>query len=59
MSQKVQIYKLKNEKSKSHGKYFVRAVYDKKFITTGHGLSVNQIGVSRRSFRCLRYIYPT
>jgi predicted histone-like DNA-binding protein len=34
MSQKVQIYKLKNEKSKSHGKYFVRAVYDKKFITT-------------------------
>ncbi len=34
MSQKVQIYKNKNSKSKSFNKYFVRAVYDKKFIET-------------------------
>ena len=34
MSQKVQIYKNNNSKSKSLGKFFVRAVYDKKFITT-------------------------
>ena len=34
MSQKVQIYKNKNSKSKSFNKYFVRAVYDRDFITT-------------------------
>ena len=34
MSQKVQIYKNKNSKSKSFGKFFVRAVYDRDFITT-------------------------
>ena len=34
MSQKVQIYKNQNEKSPAYGKYFVRAVYDGKFITT-------------------------
>ena len=34
MSQKVQKYKNTNEQSKSFGKYFVRAVYDKAFITT-------------------------
>lgn len=34
MSQKVQIYKNNNKHSESYGKYFVRAVYDKKFITT-------------------------
>jgi len=34
MSQKVQIYKNTNSKSAAYGKYFVRAVYDNKFITT-------------------------
>ncbi len=34
MSQKVQIYRNNNEKSDQFGKYYVRAVYDKKFITT-------------------------
>lgn len=34
MSQKVQVYKNRNENSPAFGKYFVRAVYDKKFITT-------------------------
>ena len=34
MSQKVQIYRNNNEKSDQYGKYYIRAVYDKKFITT-------------------------
>jgi len=34
MSQKVQVYKNTNDKSKSFGKYFVRPVYDNKFVTT-------------------------
>ena len=34
MSQKVQIYRNTNELSKTFGKYYVRAVYDEKFITT-------------------------
>lgn len=34
MSQKVQIYCNNNQKSDQYGKYYVRAVYDKKFITT-------------------------
>lgn len=34
MSQKVQIYKNTNPKSLSFGKYYLRAVYDDKFITT-------------------------
>ena len=34
MSQKVQRYCNTNEQSKSFGKYFVRPVYDEKFITT-------------------------
>lgn len=34
MSQKVQIYKNTNPKSAAYAKYFVRAVYDDKFITT-------------------------
>ena len=34
MSQKVQIYKNTNNKSAAYGRYFVRAVYDDKFITT-------------------------
>ncbi len=34
MSQKVQKYRNTNELSKMFGKYYVRAVYDKRFITT-------------------------
>jgi len=34
MSQKVQIYKNMTVGTKASGKFFVRAVYDKKFITT-------------------------
>ncbi len=34
MSQKVQKYRNTNEQSKTFGKYYVRPVYDKKFITT-------------------------
>ena len=34
MSQKVQKYRNTNELSKMFGKYYVRAVYDEKFITT-------------------------
>ena len=34
MSQKVQKYRNTNELSKMYGKYYVRAVYDKGFITT-------------------------
>ena len=34
MSQKVQRYRNTNELSKMYGKYYVRAVYDNKFITT-------------------------
>jgi len=34
MSQKVQVYKNNNKDSKTHNKYYVRAVYDTKFITT-------------------------
>lgn len=34
MSQKVQIYKNTNKKSTGYGKYYVRAVYDGRFITT-------------------------
>ena len=34
MSQKVQKYRNTNELSKMYNKYYVRAVYDKKFITT-------------------------
>ena len=34
MSQKVQIYKNTNDKALAYGKYYVRAVYDDKFIDT-------------------------
>ena len=34
MSQKLQIYKNQNPGFKAHGKYYVRAVYDEKWITT-------------------------
>jgi len=34
MSQKLQIYKCVNERSRAFGKYFVRAVYDGKFVET-------------------------
>ena len=34
MSQKIQVYKITNENSPSFGKYFVRPVYDDKYITT-------------------------
>lgn len=53
MSQKVQIYKNKNSKSKSFGKYFVRAVYDKKFIETDSLADYIQAQASVKRSDCL------
>ncbi len=52
MSQKVQKYKNTNELSKMFGKYYVRAVYDKKFITTDELADYIQMQASVKRSDC-------
>ena len=52
MSQKVQKYKNTNELSKMFGKYYVRAVYDKKFITTAELADYIQMQASVKRSDC-------
>ena len=52
MSQKVQIYRNTNELSKTFGKYYVRAVYDEKFITTSELADFIQMQASVKRSDC-------
>ena len=52
MSQKVQKYKNTNELSKMFGKYYVRAVYDEKFITTAELADFIQMQASVKRSDC-------
>ena len=52
MSQKVQKYRNTNELSKMFGKYYVRAVYDEKFITTAELADFIQMQASVKRSDC-------
>ena len=52
MSQKVQKYRNTNELSKMFGKYYVRAVYDEKFITTSELADFIQMQASVKRSDC-------
>ena len=52
MSQKVQKYRNTNELSKTFGKYYVRAVYDEKFITTSELADFIQMQASVKRSDC-------